>query len=184
MDPLVHQACALIEGWIGMTLSGAAPQRLREFLVRRARTLGFSDVSLYLRDLERSGIDAPEPRRLINLITNGLTAFWRDAPQLDALRLAMTDIAIVLSHTGIHGHCPVKRNYPDALMREIAATGGVIGIGSGGNYAQAAALALIDMDLPAEEIARRAMAIAADICVYTNQNITLEKLSIDPPLKR
>lgn len=43
--------------------------------------------------------------------------------------LAMTDIPLIVSHTGLHSHCEVKRNYPDALMREIAATGGVIGIG-------------------------------------------------------
>ena len=49
-------------------------------------------------------------------------------------------------------------------------------IGSGGNYALAAAKALIDQDLTAEEIARRAMAIAAEICVYTNGNLTVESL--------
>ena len=54
--------------------------------------------------------------------------------------------------------------------------GGVVGIGSGGNYALAAARALADMDLTAEEIARKAMAIAADICVYTNNNLTVESL--------
>ncbi len=54
---------------------------------------------------------------------------------------------------------------------------GLIGIGSGGNYALAAARALIDIDgLDAETIARRAMAIAADICVYTNGNIIVEAL--------
>jgi ATP-dependent HslUV protease subunit HslV len=53
---------------------------------------------------------------------------------------------------------------------------GVAGIGSGGNYALAAARALVDTDLSAEEIARKAMAIAADICVYTNTNVTLESL--------
>ena len=54
---------------------------------------------------------------------------------------------------------------------------GVIGIGSGGNYALAAARALFDRDdMDAEAIARRAMSIAADICVYTNTNVTLEKL--------
>lgn len=53
---------------------------------------------------------------------------------------------------------------------------GIIGIGSGGNYALAAARALYDQDLSAEEIARRALKIAADICVYTNDQITLEKL--------
>ncbi|HGG04157.1 MAG TPA: peptidase M19 [Aliiroseovarius sp.] len=43
--------------------------------------------------------------------------------------LGMTDIPIVLSHTGLRSGCDVKRNIPDALMRDIAATGGVIGIG-------------------------------------------------------
>jgi microsomal dipeptidase-like Zn-dependent dipeptidase len=43
--------------------------------------------------------------------------------------LAMTDFPLVVSHSGLHSHCAVKRNFPDALMREIAATGGVIGIG-------------------------------------------------------
>jgi ATP-dependent HslUV protease subunit HslV len=54
---------------------------------------------------------------------------------------------------------------------------GVIGIGSGGNYALAAARALIDRDdMDAEAIARRAMQIAADICIYTNENVTIESL--------
>ena len=54
---------------------------------------------------------------------------------------------------------------------------GLIGIGSGGNYALAAARALIDVDgLDAEAIARKAMKIAADICVYTNTNVVVEKL--------
>jgi ATP-dependent HslUV protease subunit HslV len=54
---------------------------------------------------------------------------------------------------------------------------GLIGIGSGGNYALAAARALSAVDgLEAEEIARRAMKVAADICVFTNENIIIEKL--------
>ena len=52
--------------------------------------------------------------------------------------------------------------------------GGVMGIGSGGNYALAAARALMDTEQSAEQIARRAMGIAADICVYTNRNLTVE----------
>jgi ATP-dependent HslUV protease, peptidase subunit HslV len=52
----------------------------------------------------------------------------------------------------------------------------VAAIGSGGNYALAAARALMESDLSAEEIARRAMAIAADICVYTNTSVTVEKI--------
>ncbi|MCQ8782339.1 ATP-dependent protease subunit HslV [Aurantimonas sp. CSK15Z-1] len=53
---------------------------------------------------------------------------------------------------------------------------GVMAIGSGGNYALAAAKALADTDLNAEAIARRAMKIAAEICIYTNENVVLEEL--------
>jgi ATP-dependent HslUV protease subunit HslV len=53
---------------------------------------------------------------------------------------------------------------------------GLIGIGSGGPYALAAARALLDLDLSAEEIARRAMKIAAEICIYTNENIVVESI--------
>jgi len=53
---------------------------------------------------------------------------------------------------------------------------GIAAIGSGGAYALAAARALIEFDLPAEEIARRAMTIAADICVYTNRSLTIEMI--------
>ena len=52
----------------------------------------------------------------------------------------------------------------------------VTAIGSGGNYALAAARAMMDYDMSAEEIARKAMAIAADICVYTNGNLTVETI--------
>lgn len=56
---------------------------------------------------------------------------------------------------------------------------GVMAIGSGGNYALAAARALIDTDKDAEEIARKAMEIAADICVYTNGNVVVETLDAE-----
>ncbi|MFK5979481.1 MAG: ATP-dependent protease subunit HslV [Rhizobiaceae bacterium] len=51
---------------------------------------------------------------------------------------------------------------------------GIMAIGSGGNYALSAAKALLDLDLSAEEIARKAMKIASEICVYTNENVVLE----------
>ncbi|EAQ02988.1 ATP-dependent protease peptidase subunit [Pseudooceanicola batsensis HTCC2597] len=53
---------------------------------------------------------------------------------------------------------------------------GVAAIGSGGNYALAAARALIDTDAAAEEIARKSLGIAAEICVYTNGNLTVERI--------
>lgn len=56
--------------------------------------------------------------------------------------------------------------------------GGVAAVGSGGNFALAAARALADTELTAEEIARKAMKIAADICVYTNENVVVETIDI------
>jgi ATP-dependent HslUV protease subunit HslV len=56
---------------------------------------------------------------------------------------------------------------------------GLIGIGSGGAYALSAARALVDVDgLSAEDIARKSMAIAADICVFTNTHLTLEVIEL------
>ena len=53
---------------------------------------------------------------------------------------------------------------------------GIIGIGSGGNFALAAAKVLMDSKLSAEEIAKKAINVAAEICVYTNNNISIEKI--------
>src|SRR5262245_15436962 len=90
---------------------------------------------------------------------------WRTDRYLRRLEAMMAvadkDVSLILSGTG------------DVLEPED----GLIGIGSGGGFALAAARALIDQPgLDAEEIARRAMAIAAGICIYTNDKITLEKL--------
>ena len=56
---------------------------------------------------------------------------------------------------------------------------GIAAIGSGGNYALAAARALAETDMDAEQIARKAMEIAAEICIYTNDNIVVETLDAD-----
>ena len=90
---------------------------------------------------------------------------WRTDRYLRRLEAMMAvadaEVSLVLTGTG------------DVLEPED----GLIGIGSGGNYALAAARALIDRDdMDAEAIARKAMHIAAGICVYTNETITLEKL--------
>jgi ATP-dependent HslUV protease subunit HslV len=89
---------------------------------------------------------------------------WRTDRYLRRLEAMMIvadkEVSLVLTGTG------------DVLEPE----GGVMGIGSGGNYALSAARALIDTDMEAEAIVRKAMAIAADICVYTNRNVTIEKL--------
>ena len=59
---------------------------------------------------------------------------------------------------------------------DLEPEGNIIGIGSGGNYALAAARALSDTELTAEDIARKSIKIASDICVFTNNNLTVEKI--------
>jgi ATP-dependent HslUV protease, peptidase subunit HslV len=90
---------------------------------------------------------------------------WRTDRYLRRLEAMMAvadkNVSLVLTGTG------------DVLEPED----GLIGIGSGGSYALAAARALVGVgDLAAEDIAQRAMKIAADICVYTNEKIVIEKL--------
>jgi ATP-dependent HslUV protease, peptidase subunit HslV len=86
--------------------------------------------------------------------------------RLEAMMIvADKDVSLVLTGTG------------DVLEPEA----GIVGIGSGGNYALAAARALANIEGPgaldAEAIVRRALDIAADICVYTNRNVTVETLT-------
>ena len=69
-----------------------------------------------------------------------------------------------------------KRFGEDRVVDTPLSEGGIMGIGSGGNFALAAAKALMDTSQSAEDIARKAMAIAAEICVYTNRNIIIEAL--------
>lgn len=90
---------------------------------------------------------------------------WRMDKYLRRLEAMMAvcdeDVSLVLTGNG------------DVLEPED----GVIGIGSGGNYALSAARALHDRDdLSAEDIVRKAMKIAADICIYTNDNLVVEKI--------
>jgi ATP-dependent HslUV protease subunit HslV len=89
---------------------------------------------------------------------------WRTDRYLRRLEAMMivadAQVSLVLTGTG------------DVLEPEA----GIMGIGSGGNYALAAGRALIDGPLDAEAIVRRALDIAADICVYTNRNVTVETL--------
>jgi ATP-dependent HslUV protease subunit HslV len=64
----------------------------------------------------------------------------------------------------------------DVLEPEQGPDGAVMAIGSGGNYALAAGRALLDSALDAEAIARRALQIASEICVYTNSNFVVESV--------
>src|SRR6266480_3882474 len=89
---------------------------------------------------------------------------WRTDRYLRRLEAMMIvadkEVSLVLSGNG------------DVLEPEA----GAMGIGSGGNYALAAARALMDGPLDAEALVKKAMAIAAEICVYTNRNLTIETL--------
>src|ERR1700730_5516438 len=89
---------------------------------------------------------------------------WRTDRYLRRLEAIMIvadhDVSLVLTGTG------------DVLEPE----NGIMGIGSGGNYALAAARALIDTEMDGESIVRKEMTIAADICVYTNRSVTVEML--------
>ena len=89
---------------------------------------------------------------------------WRTDRYLRRLEAMMIvadkDVTLVLTGTG------------DVLEPE----GGIAAIGSGGNYALAAAKALADSGHDAEAIARRAMQIASEVCVYTNTNLTVESI--------
>ena len=89
---------------------------------------------------------------------------WRTEKYLRRLEAMMIvadkDVSLVLTGTG------------DVLEPES----GIMGIGSGGNYALASARALADGPLDAEAIVRRSLDIAADICVYTNRSVTIETL--------
>ncbi len=89
---------------------------------------------------------------------------WRTDRYLRRLEAMMIvadkNVTLVLTGTG------------DVLEPE----GGLAAIGSGGNFAFAAAKALVDTDASAEEIARKSMAIAAEICVFTNGSLIVETL--------
>ncbi|MFN7322529.1 MAG: ATP-dependent protease subunit HslV [Methylobacterium sp.] len=89
---------------------------------------------------------------------------WRTDRYLRRLEAMML---VADKHTGL-----VLSGTGDVLEPE----GGIMGIGSGGMYALAAARALADTDFDAEEIVRRSMKIAGDICVYTNHSLVIESI--------
>ena len=131
----------------------AGPLRLRRLDRRRlhaARAAGEASSRPRLASSPRAAVELAKDWRTDKFLRN-----------LEAM-LIVTDGADLLVITGAG----------DVLEPEHDVTA----IGSGGNYALAAARALYDSDLDAEAIARRAMAIAAEICVYTNGNVVVESL--------
>jgi ATP-dependent HslUV protease subunit HslV len=91
---------------------------------------------------------------------------WRTDKYLRNLEAMMIvadkDVTLVLTGNG------------DVLEPEANDTGAIAAIGSGGNYALAAAKALLDYETDPEKLARRAMQIASEVCVFTNDKLTLE----------
>ncbi|MEM6758299.1 MAG: membrane dipeptidase [Pseudomonadota bacterium] len=77
---------------------------------------------LGLTDFGRQVVREVEARGMILDLAHSSPAVARDV-------LSITDMPVVVSHTGLHGFCPVIRNFEDALMRAVAASGGVIGMG-------------------------------------------------------
>ena len=105
----------------------------------------------YRGNLERSAVELAKDWRTDRMLR-----------RLEAmLAVADRDTSLIITGTG------------DVLEPEL----GLIAIGSGGPYAQAAARALLDnTDLPAPEVVKRALTIAGDLCIYTNQQHTIETL--------
>ena len=131
----------------GRVLSGFAGATADAFtLIERLET----KLEQYPEQLARACVD--------------LAKDWRTDRYLRRLEamLIVADKTSIFTVTGVG----------DVLEPEHA----VAAIGSGGNYALAAAMALMDSDLSAEAVARKAMGIAADICVYTNRSLTVEVL--------
>lgn len=123
-----------------------------------------ADAFTLLERLE-SKLEA-HPKQLVRACVE-LAKDWRTDKYLRRLEAMMAvcdkDTSLILSGTG------------DVVEPE----NGLIAIGSGGLYALSAARALIDHDdMTAEEIARKSMKIAADICVYTNDNLIVEKINV------
>tara|TARA_R110000868_G_scaffold6550_2_gene36971 strand:- start:41173 stop:42342 length:1170 start_codon:yes stop_codon:yes gene_type:complete len=83
-----------------------------------------------LHGVSNSGLTEFGRAAVARIVEHGMTIDLAHSSQAVVREvLDMTDVPLVVSHTGIHGHCEAKRNIPDALMSEVAARGGVIGIG-------------------------------------------------------
>ena len=152
------------QGSIGNTVMKADAVKIRPLADGRVLAGfagGAADAFALLERFEAKLKDYPSnmPRAATELAKE-----WRMDRALRRLEAMMIvadkEISLVLTGTG------------DVLDPEA----GVMGIGSGGNYALAAARALLDGPLEAEAIVRKALDIAADICVYTNRNVTIETL--------
>ncbi|MGD9864516.1 MAG: dipeptidase [Pseudodonghicola sp.] len=128
----------IVGGLLG--IEGAHPLELKLENLDRLEAAGYRLIGL--QHFFDNGLGGS----LHGLSNRGLTDFGREVVRAVASRglvldlahsspqvawdvLEITDIPVIVSHSGIYAHCPVKRNFPDDLMQAIAASGGVIGIG-------------------------------------------------------
>ena len=142
---------------LGNTVLKSNAKKVRK-IEKRGVIAGFAgSTSDALTLFER--LEAKLPRAAVELAKD-----WRTDKYLRRLEALMAvadkENSFIISGTG------------DVLEPED----NIIAIGSGGNYALAAAKVLIKNDLSAEEVARQAIKIASEICVFTNNNITIEKV--------
>ncbi|AGF74028.1 ATP-dependent protease peptidase subunit [Bartonella australis AUST/NH1] len=153
---------------LGQTIMKGNARKVRRLGKGGAVIAGFAgataDAFTLLERLERKLEQYPDQlmRACVELAKD-----WRTDRYLRRLEAMMlvADKKVTLALTGLG----------DVLEPED----GVMAIGSGGNFALSAARALIDTDLDAETIAYKAMSIAAKICVYTNDNFTIETLDAE-----
>ncbi len=135
---------------------------------RKVRRLGKGDVIAGFALFERLETKIDQyPGQLLRACVE-LAKDWRTdryLRRLEAMMLVADEkVGLVLTGTG------------DVLEPEQTEHGSVMAIGSGGNYALAAARALLPADQDAETIVRSAMKIAAEICVYTNSSLVIESI--------
>ncbi|ALE03388.1 ATP-dependent protease subunit HslV [Bartonella ancashensis] len=153
---------------LGQTIMKGNARKVRRLGKDRTIIAGFAGATAdAFTLLERLEVKLEQyPNQLMRACVE-LAKDWRTDRYLRRLEAMMlvADKKITLALTGLG----------DVLEPED----GIMAIGSGGNFALSAARALIDMDLDAEVIVRKAMKIAAEICVYTNNNFIIETLDTE-----
>ncbi|AWV91268.1 CheR family methyltransferase [Bradymonas sediminis] len=127
--PSVLQACSLLSTWTGMELRGSAPRRVEEFLSIRAEHLGYASTLDYVAFLKTQSPTDEEPQQLTNLVTNGLTCFWRDTPQLNALGTVFANLGKARAEAG--DHRPITVWCAGCSTGEEAYTVAMIGVDNG-----------------------------------------------------
>lgn len=125
----VTQACALLSTWTGMELRGSAPRRVGEFLSMRAEQLGYASTMDYVAFLKTQSPTSEEPQQLTNLVTNGLTCFWRDTPQLNALGTVFAELGKARAEAG--SQQPINVWCAGCSTGEEAYTVAMIGVDQG-----------------------------------------------------